>query len=278
MLSATPWPPAGELCYFSSASPFSGSLRFLLSEADPALGPQTTLTDFISRKICRWSYSQDWYNSTFKQFQPACLKYLHLSARSEGSCFGRDASFTPGVGAIFFIISLMFLDFYDEIDLSLQFKGIPAPLEMLLYRQSQWWPSLAGTILARSKLKLISFLQQCDCEIIIIIIIACHHHYLQVMVDWSKIVKNAQCVDKFVVWMWWVSFSRIFIHISIWWTIHDYLFEIQKQSRPDGTERIGKSAVSKEVAHSILPSFEYCNEENWKESTHWKPTIMPGRF
>ena len=83
----------------------------------------------------------------------------------------------------------------------------------LLYRQSQWWPSLAGTILARSKLKLISFLQQCDCEIIIIIIIACHdhyhhHHYHQVMVDWSKIVKNAQCVDKFVVWMWWVSFSR----------------------------------------------------------------------
>ena len=49
---------------------------------------------------------------------------------------------------------------------------------------------------------------------------------------------------------------------------HHCLFEIQKQSRPDGTERIGKSAVSKEVAHSILPSFEYCNEENWKESTH----------
>ena len=165
----------------------------------------------------------------------------------------------------------MFLDFYDEIDLSLQFKGIPAPLEMLLYRQSQWWLSPAGTILARSTLKLISFLQQCDCEIIIIIIIACHdhyhhHHYHQVMVDWSKIVKNAQCVDKFVVWMWWVSFSRFYIHISSWWTTHDYLFEIQKQSRPDGTERIGKSAVSKEVAHSILPSFEYCNEENWKES------------
>ena len=120
VLSATPWPPAGELCYFSSASPFSGSLRFLLSEADPALGPQTTLKDFLSRKICRWSFSQDWYNSTFKQFQPACLKYLHLFARSEGSCFGRDASFTPGVGAIFYIISLVFLEFYDEIDLSLQ--------------------------------------------------------------------------------------------------------------------------------------------------------------
>ena len=184
-------------------------------------------------------------------------------------------------GSVLFSIS--FLDFYDEIDLSLQFKGIPAPLEMLLYRQSQWWLSPAGTILARSRLNLISFLQQCDCEIIIIITIACHdhyhhHHYHQVMVDWSKIVKNAQCVDKFVVWMWWVSFSRFYIHISSWWTTHDYLFEIQKQSRPDGTERIGKSAVSKEVAHSILPSFEYCNEENWKESTHWKPIIMPGRY
>ena len=157
-------------------------------------------------------------------------------------------------------------------------RSIIAPLEMLLYRQSQWWPSQAGTTLARSKLKLTSFLQQRDCEIIIIIIIVFHHHYHQVMVDWSKIVKNAQCVDKFVVWMWWVSFSRFYIHISIWWTIHDYLFEIQKQSRPDGTERIGKSAVSKEVDHSILLSFAYCNEENWKESTHWKPTIMPGRF
>ena len=52
VLSATPWPPAGELCYFSSASPFSGSLRFLLSEADPALGPQTTLKIFPSRKMC----------------------------------------------------------------------------------------------------------------------------------------------------------------------------------------------------------------------------------
>merc|ERR1719192_2245137 len=43
------------------------------------------------------------------------------------------------------------------------------------------------------------------------------------MVDWSKIVKNAQCVDKFVVWMW-----------------------------PDGTERIGKSAVSKEVSKTTM--------------------------
>merc|ERR1719447_2304837 len=43
------------------------------------------------------------------------------------------------------------------------------------------------------------------------------------MVDWSKIVKNAQCVDKFVVWMW-----------------------------PDGTERIGKSAVSKEMSKTTM--------------------------
>ena len=30
--------------------------RFLLSEADPALGPQTALTDSISSKICKWSF------------------------------------------------------------------------------------------------------------------------------------------------------------------------------------------------------------------------------
>merc|ERR1712013_353694 len=54
--------------------------------------------------------------------------------RSEGSCFGRDASFTPGAKPV-------------------------------VTQPSRNDPS-------------------------------------KVMVDWSKIVKNAQCVDKFVVWMW----------------------------------------------------------------------------
>jgi len=75
--------------------------------------------------------------------------------RSEGSCFGRDASFTPGAKPV-------------------------------VTQPSRNDPS-------------------------------------KVMVDWSKIVKNAQCVDKFVVWMW-----------------------------PDGTERIGKSAVSKEVSKTTM--------------------------
>jgi len=80
-----------------------------------------------------------------------CLAVL----RSEGSCFGRDASFTPGAKPV-------------------------------VTQPSRNDPS-------------------------------------KVMVDWSKIVKNAQCVDKFVVWMW-----------------------------PDGTERIGKSAVSKEVSKTTM--------------------------
>jgi len=45
----------------------------------------------------------------------------------------------------------------------------------------------------------------------------------KVMVDWSKIVTNAQCVDKFVVWMW-----------------------------PDGTERSGKTTVKKEVSKTTM--------------------------
>merc|ERR1712013_529542 len=80
-----------------------------------------------------------------------CLAIL----RSEGSCFGRDASFTPGAKPV-------------------------------VTQPSRNDPS-------------------------------------KVMVDWSKIVKNAQCVDKFVVWMW-----------------------------PDGTEIIGKSAVSKEVSKTTM--------------------------
>merc|ERR550534_2858111 len=61
------------------------------------------------------------------------------------------------------------------------------------------------------------------------------------MVDWSKIVKNAQCVDKFVVWMW-----------------------------PDGTERIGKSAVSKEVSKttmSAIMDMEACVNYMWPDGT-----------
>jgi len=45
----------------------------------------------------------------------------------------------------------------------------------------------------------------------------------KVMVDWSKIVTNARCVDKFVVWMW-----------------------------PDGTERSGKTTVKKEVSKTTM--------------------------
>merc|ERR1719275_140624 len=45
----------------------------------------------------------------------------------------------------------------------------------------------------------------------------------KVMVDWSKIVTNAQCVNKFVVWMW-----------------------------PDGTERTGKTTVTKEVSKTTM--------------------------
>merc|ERR1712062_436027 len=45
----------------------------------------------------------------------------------------------------------------------------------------------------------------------------------KVMVDWSKIVTNTRCVDKFVVWMW-----------------------------PDGTERSGKTTVKKEVSKTTM--------------------------
>jgi len=44
----------------------------------------------------------------------------------------------------------------------------------------------------------------------------------KVMVDWSKIVTNIQCVDKFVVWMW-----------------------------PDGTDRSSSTTIKKEVAKNI---------------------------
>merc|ERR1711971_1020535 len=89
------------------------------------------------------------------RFKPTILLLCLAVLRTEGSCFGRDASFTRGAKPV-------------------------------VTQPSRNDPS-------------------------------------KVMVDWSKIVTNANCVDKFVVWMW-----------------------------PDGTERTGMTTVKKEVSKTTM--------------------------